>query len=468
MTAGTGQIVLVNPRATYVNEIAQKCYPPLNLLYLAANLRKNGFDVDVIDANALRMSDEELAERLSAEKPFVFGLSFYSEILQQLRDLTRLAKRCVPGVQVVAGGPHANAVPETTLAQFESIDALILGEAEESFVSYCRTLRDGGDLRQVPGIVLREGEGLYYGPEPTRPDLSKLPLPARDLVRKAYDLKRYHSLLVRQRPVDTIMTSRGCPGVCGFCYSMNRHYRGRSAEDVVHELTSIRERGIRNVEIVDDTFTANRRRAMEVFDLIVREKLDISFRIKSRVNMINEEFVRKAKAAGVYLVSYGMESGSQRILDAMRKGTKVEQNAQACLLTKKHGIAAHSGWVFGYPGETLDTIEETVNFILKIKPTTVNTAFLRPYPNTEAYHIARDQGMLRGDWTPENADFPWVQLPWIKSREEVQALLKKIMRKVYFRPYYVWSIGSDIVRNANWTMLAYAMQEGRRVLFRAR
>jgi anaerobic magnesium-protoporphyrin IX monomethyl ester cyclase len=468
MTQTMGKIVLVNPRATYVNEIAQKCYPPLNLLYLAANLRNNGFDVDVIDANALRMTDEELAARLNAEKPAIFGLSFYSEILQQLRDLTRLAKRCVPGVRVIAGGPHANATPETTLARFESLDALILGEAEESLVSYCRTVRDGGDLRQVPGIVLRENGGLYYGPEPERPDLMKIPYPARDLVQEAYDLKRYHTLLIRQRPVDTIMTSRGCPGVCGFCYSMNRHYRSRTAEDVVHELTSIRERGIRNVEIVDDTFTANRRRAIEVFDLILKEKLDISFRIKSRVNMINEEFVRKAKSAGVYLISYGMESGSQRILDAMRKGTKVEQNAQACFLTKKYGMGAHSGWVFGYPGETLDTIEETVDFILKIKPTTVNTAFLRPYPNTEAYRLARDQDMLRGDWTPETTDFPWVQLPWMKSRDEVRALLKKIMRKVYFRPYYVWALGSDIVRNANWTMLAYAVQEARRAVFGSR
>ncbi|MHC4403749.1 MAG: B12-binding domain-containing radical SAM protein, partial [Planctomycetota bacterium] len=228
--------------------------------------------------------------------------------------------------------------------------------------------------------------------------------------------------------------------------------------------THIRERGIRDVEIADDTFTGRRSRALAIFDLILAEKLDVSFRIKSRVDVFTEELAKKARRAGVYLVAFGMESGSQRMLDAMVKKTTVEMNARACALTRKYGMLSHSSWIIGYPGETPETVSETLDFIRKHRPSTVNFGVLRPYPNTEAYQIAADAGTLAGRWHPDADELPWVRLPWAPEKKILDDLCRKAMRKVYFTPYYAAAFAGQILRHANWKLAHYAWQEFLRVL----
>jgi radical SAM superfamily enzyme YgiQ (UPF0313 family) len=457
-------VLLITPRSTYCNEVAQKVYPPLNLLYLAASLRAHGYAVDVLEANGLRMTDEQIKEHIRATRPSLVGIPVYSEILHQVRLLTELAKEA-GAEKVVLGGPHTAAVPERSLEYFPRADFLLCGEAEDTLPQLVAELNNPSAYPSISGLWWRENGELKVNPcDGQKPDIHQIPRPARDLVEEVYASKRYYTVMVRQRPVDTIMTSRGCPFRCNFCYNTNFKYRGRTPEDVIDELVSIRQRGIRNVEIVDDHFTAHRERAMKIFDLIIAEKLGISFRIKSRVNVVDEELLARARQAGAYQISYGMESGVQRILDAMNKKTKVEHIVEATRLTQKAGLAVHSSWVFGYPGETPESIEETIDLIVKLKPTTANVAMMRPYPETAAYHEAKEQGMLRGDWHPDAEDFPWVQLPWVKSKEELQAVVKKAMRRIYYRPHYVMAMGGEILRNANVTLAQYAFQELRRTM----
>jgi radical SAM superfamily enzyme YgiQ (UPF0313 family) len=468
------RVLLVNPRATYANEIAQKCYPPTNLLYLAAVLRRAEFDVRVLEANAFSMGDQEIEAAVAKESPDLVGFPLYSEILKHVHDLTTMVRRLHPGAKIVLGGPHATAVPEVVLSQFPAVDMILRHEAEDSLVALCSVLtreKQGEaargapnpetDLAGVPGLSYRSSGGyIRHNPDiAQRPDVNDIPFPARDLVEDAYAGKRYYTIMVRDRPVDSLMTSRGCPFRCGFCYNMNFRYRGRSPESVLEEMIRIRKRGIRNIEIVDDHFTVDRTRAMKIFGMILEEELDVSFRIKSRVNVVDEEFLKKAREAGVYQISYGTESGVQKILDAMNKRIKVDDIARACELTQKYGMACHSSWVIGYPPETPETIRETVDFVTKIKPTTANFAILRPYPQTEVYREAKDSGTLEGDWDPSTDVVPWVRLPWTPSRRDLEAVLEKALRKVYYRPYYLWNFGREIVRNANWTLARYAAQE---------
>jgi len=460
------QVVLINPRATYYDEVAQKCYPPMHLLYLAAVLREHGFEPVVLDANAFRMSDEEIREEVRTRKPLLVGLSLYSDVLRQVRDMTRLVREASADSRIVLGGPHASAVPVETMEQFTEADYVLSGEAERSLVMLSEALVGGECVDRIPGIVYRRDGQVVRGPEPVYPEIGEVPRPARDLVRRAYDEKRYYSIMVRQKPVDTLFTSRGCPFQCGFCYNLRQKYRFRTPEDVVDELTQIRERGIRDVEIADDTFTGNRRRAIEIFDRIVAEKLDISFRIKSRVDVFTEELAQKARQAGVYLVAFGMESGSQAMLDAMNKRTTVEMNARACTLARKYKMLSHSSWIFGFPGETPETVAQTLDFIRKHHPSTVNLAVLRPYPNTDAYRIAASSGNLVGEWHPDADKMPWVRLPWAPEKKILDDLCRKAMRKVYFTPYYATAFGGQILRNANWRLARYAWQEFRRVVMK--
>jgi radical SAM superfamily enzyme YgiQ (UPF0313 family) len=452
-------VLLINPRATYVNEIAQKCYPPMNLLYLAASLRAADFVPTVLDANAFRMTDEAIDAEVRRLRPAVVGLALYSEILRQVRDMTRLVRAARPEAKIVLGGPHSNAVPRETLEQFTDADYILLGEAEDSLPQLCEAVRTGAEVGGIPGIVHRRGPEVVEGPPPQLPEINSVPLPARDLVAEAYRQGLYYSLMVREAPVDTLFTSRGCPFHCGFCYNVRHNYRARAPEAVVDELVGIRERGIRDIEICDDTFTADRRRALAIFDLIIKEKLDVSFRIKSRVDVFTEDLARRAREAGVYLVAFGMESGSQRMLDAMNKRITVAQCARACELARKYGMFSHSSWIVGYPGETPESAAETLDFIRANHPSTVNIAVLRPYPNTPAYETARESGNLVGRWHPDEKDIPWVRLPWAPERKVLETLVRSMMRKVYFTPYYMAQFAGEIVRGANLRLARYAAQE---------
>ena len=453
------KVILINPRATYYNEIAQKCYPPMHLLYLAAALRENGFEPEVLDANAARMTDEQIADRVRESKPAAVGLSLYSDILRQVRDITQMVRRASPDTKIVLGGPHVTSISNQTMEQFSDVDYALIGEAEQSLVALSEAIHGDKPVADIPGIVYRKDGQVVIGPEPVFPELSDVPRPARDLVEWAYQAKQYYSIMVRKKPVDTLFTSRGCPFHCGFCYNFRQKYRYRTPEDVVDELAGIRDRGIRDVEICDDTFTGRTSRAIKIFDLIIAEKLDISFRIKSRVDVFNEELAKRARQAGVYLVAFGMESGSQRMLDAMNKKTTVELNARACGLCKKYKMLSHSSWIIGYPGETPETVSATLDFIRQHHPSTVNLGVLRPYPKTEAYEIAAASGDLMGDWHPDAEEMPWVRLPWAQDKKILNDLCQKVKRQVYFTPYYGVAFGTQIIRNANWRLARYAWQE---------
>ncbi len=453
------RVVLINPRATYFNEIAQKCFPPVHLLYLAAALRRQGFEPEVLDANAFRLSDDQIGAAVRQAAPLMVGLPVYSEILRHIRDLARLCREVSPGTKIVLGGPHVSAVPRQTLEQFPHADYALVGEAEESLARLCECLAAREMVDTIPGIVYRRDGQVVEGPPAAYPEIEAVPRPARDLVARAYTERRYYSILVRRRPVDTLFTSRGCPFHCGFCYNFRRKYRYRSADDVVDELARIRDRGIRDVEIADDTFTGRPERAIQILDLIIREGLDVSFRIKSRVDVFTEELAKKARQAGVYLVAFGMESGSQRMLDAMNKRTTVEMNALACRLTRKYGMLSHSSWIIGYPGETPESVSETLDFIRRHRPSTVNLAVLRPYPKTEAYEIAAGSGTLVGDWHPDADELPWVRLPWAAEKRILDDVCRRVRRQVYFTPYYAAAFAGQIVRSANWKLGQYAGQE---------
>ncbi len=456
------RVVLINPRSTFVHEIAQKVFPPINLLYLASSLREQGYEPVVVEANAFRMSDEEVEEEVRRLQPLMVGLSLYTDILGQVRDMSRRVRAASPGSRIVLGGPHASSCPRRTLAQFPEVDYVLRGEAEASLPALCAAVeQESPHLDEIPGLFYRnpaDGSPVEGAPM-ALPDPEHLPLPARDLVEQAYQEKRYYSLMVRQRPVEAFISSRGCPFSCGFCYNFRQRYRARSPEAVMDELVRIRERGIRDVEICDDTFTVNRKRAHAIFDLIIKERLDISFRIKSRVDVFTDELAAHAKRAGVYMASFGMESGSPRMLKLMNKRTTAEMNARAAAICSRYGILCHSSWLIGFPGETPETVAETVDQIMKIKPSTVNMGVLRPYPETDAYRIAADTGALVGDWGPDETEWPWVRLPWAEDKKILDDMARKIMRKVYFSPHYMGAFAKLILMHSNVTLGQYAMQE---------
>ena len=459
------RVLLVNPRDLHVHEVRQKCYPPLNLLYLAAALQDAGVDVQLVDANAFQLPDAAIADLAAAFGPDLVGLPLLAETAPQVHLITQTLRQILPQARVVLGGPTASAWPGWTLDNFECADYVISGEGERPLVHLCEVLAGRAEPEHVPGLSWREPGAARHNPvAPYERDADVFPFPARGLVADAYDQRKYYTLLVRERPTDTIITTRGCPFRCAFCYNTSTAYRKRSLENVMEELTGIYERGIRHVEFVDDNFTLDRKHATAVLRAIIEEGMKIRIVIKSRVNAVDLELLRLARQAGVYQVSYGMESGVQDMLDRMRKGTTVAQNAEANEITKAAGINSHTSWFFGYPGETPETIQQTIDFIVAIRPTTANFGVFRPYPATEAYEQAEAEGTLMGNWSATTGEVPWVKLPWTESRAGLERWVRVAQRRLYFRPYYVCQFTKQIVANANVTMARYAWQEAKKAL----
>jgi anaerobic magnesium-protoporphyrin IX monomethyl ester cyclase len=453
-------VVLVNPKATYADEIAQKCFPPINLLLLAACLEAAKIPIRVIDANALRLSDEALADRLRRDKPMLVGVPVYAETLYTTARTIENIRRACPEAKIVTGGPQASAAPWWMLRDVPEIDYVLAGDCEESLVSLARYVAANEDPTSlIPGLYTRAGAQAAQGRGPRVHNLDEIPFPARHLVQELYDQKRYYALMVAQRPVDSMITSRGCPHHCHFCYNVDTKMRFRSIDNCLEEMVYLRDRGISNIEILDDNFTAVRSRAIQFFERLKKEKLGVTLRVKARADAIREDMVKAAREAGVYNMSIGMESGSPEILKAMNKKVTVEHLVNAARIVKKYGMDCHTGWILGYPGETPETIAQTIDLIRAMKPTTAGIGILRPYPGTALYDQVKAEGTLVGDWSAHDPKPPWVKLPWVNSYEDLVRILKQVTRKIYLRPYYLYTYGRRIVANANWMMARYAAQE---------
>lgn len=458
-------IILINPRSRRPEEIQQKCFPPVNLLYLASSLLENRIDVRVLDANAFGLSDAQVVQQVRQTNPDVIGMSLLSETMSRTFALSDRLKDACPRAKLLLGGPHANAMPKKVLKEFAHVDLVLTGECEDSLVTLCRTIEQRSALDGVPGLYFRK-DGRIFGSSPAVSDrhLDDISPPARHLLSKAYQSHRYFMILEKQRPVETLLTSRGCPFRCAFCSNIPGPFRARSPENVMSEIVERYQAGITNFDIADANFTHDPDRAMRIFDLIIKEKIAISFRFKTRTTVIRKELVEKARQAGAYLVSMGMESGSQEILGRMNKKTRIEANVAACRTVRKAGLKLNTGWIIGFPGETRETIKDTVRLILAVKPTTANILRLVPYPGTAVYEEAKAEGNLIGDWSVDGAFTPWVKLPWTDTLSDLDRETQRVINKVYFRPHYFFSFAGEILKNANGLLARYALQEAGKAL----
>ena len=457
-------VLLINPRATDYPKIQQKSYAPLSLMYIAAVLERDGHAVAICDLNATLIDDDAFVRRVGGSGADVFAFAYFSETAAHNLWISRVCRQANPSATILMGGPGASPIPRTCLEQFPEVDAIVVGEGEITMQELVGRLDRGESLDGCEGVVFRDPDGRIVQNPPRAPmtDLDGLPMPARHLLADVYARGEYYALLEAERPVGGIVTSRGCPFSCGFCYNQVKRYRQRSPESVVEEIALLRERlGVRFVEFNDILFTANRARAERVFELLIAERLGVRFAFKARAPELDERFVGLARRAGAVQIGFGVESGVQYILDRMDKKTTVAQCATAIDLVRRAGLRCHTGYVLGYPGETPDTIRHTVDFILRTKPTTLTIDVLLPYPDTPVYHEAKADRLLVGDWSPDMPEMPWVRLPWTRCREDLEKARTWAMNRVFFRPFYAWQFMSMIGRAGNRHLARYMAQETR-------
>jgi radical SAM superfamily enzyme YgiQ (UPF0313 family) len=433
------KILLIYP---YSKKLVTGCNPPLALMYLGSSLLKAGYKVKIIDIDGIYQSNLTPADALNIIKeysPALIGIPLFSQGLTTAYRVIEILKEELPKCRIVLGGHHATVRPGETLEQFPKCDYIIRGEAEESIVKLASFIEKGGAIESISGLSYRKDNKIFHNPESIIQDnLDNILLPDRGLLESYYQNGTYWRIGHRGT-TDIIITSRGCPFQCKFCFKLTKGYRTRSPENVMEEIYDILSKGIKSIHILDDNFTLDRERCFKILDIIEKERLNITLKVRSRVHNVDEKLLKKMKKAGVCAVVYGFESGSQKVLDCMKKGTTVEMNYRAIKLTKKVGLQCYADMILGYPGETPQTIEETEKFILTAKPHGVNMSVLYPLPGTAVYDEAKENGSLVGDWRV-NAPEPWVKLPWVREKATLELYLKRILKRYYSNPVVIFNI----------------------------
>lgn len=422
------------------------CMPPLNLMYLAACLRRDGHEVDIVDLYAEPLSLERLFARVGRYSPDVVGLSSYTANVDQVLELARSLKGRFPKLVVVVGGIHASYLPQTVLAS-PHVDFVIRGEGEAVMPELVRALEVGADFRAVKGLSWREG-GMVVSNPPGELllELDALPFPAYELV----DLDRYYLSVTRAVTfgrVASILTMRGCPYRCSFCshhYGYGLRVRKRSVSNVIDEIRLLREKyGVCEFQFEDSSFTCDPARVIEICAEIERQGLEIIWNCNVRADTASDVLFRAMKAAGCERILLGVESGSQRMLDAMKKSITLAQIREAVTLARKHKIGITCSFVLGTPGETRESAEETYRFALELDPDYAMFSSLVPSTGSELFDVAVREGAVDVE-KAYGADFitvyserdPIVAMSEL-SGEELGRLMERYTRGFYLRPRYI-------------------------------
>lgn len=423
-------------------------YYPLWLIYAALYAEKHGHHIDFLDAPAKQLNEEQSLKIIKQQNPVdsLFVLDTSTPSIKSDVAFAQQLKALYPQSFTLLVGTHPSACAEETLAYSEAVDAVAIGEYDVIVTELADALEQKADLHAVRGLCFRE-DGCFVHTEtmPPMKDLDELPYVA-EFIKQRLDEKDYF-FAAATYPSIQIFTGRGCPFRCNFCvYPQTMHghaFRARSAENVVGEFEYIAQNfpDVKEVVIEDDTFTANKKRVKEICQMLIDKGLHRRLRwlCNARVDL-DLETMQAMKAAGCRLIIPGIESGSQQILDNIKKGTKVEQFYQYVANAKKAGLLIHACYMVGNQGETRETMEQTLQLALKLNTDTAQFFPLIPYPGTEAYDWAKQNGYIELDYAkyclPDGTHNTVLSTPELSAQEMVD-FCNAARKKYYLRVSYI-------------------------------
>jgi radical SAM superfamily enzyme YgiQ (UPF0313 family) len=384
------RVTLVNP--PYPSGAPQSLFIPLGIGYLAAVLEKNQYDVEVIDFQGLNPTRKQLEAELIKSRPDVVGVTTSTLTYNPALEIVKATKEVLPNCLTILGGPHATVLDEQTLSEAPEADVIVRGEGEQTMLELAdlASKSELKKLQEVEGITFRKnGEIVRTKDRAFIQNLDELPHPA-------YEHFLVGKYRISGRLYLPIITSRGCPFQCTFCLASKmcgKRFRTRSPKKVVAELEWLRDvHGADIFAFYDDTFTFDQQRAFEICEEMEKRGVNLPWDCRTRVDRISPEVLAKMRDANCQLIHFGVESGNQKMLDAMKKGTTVEQNARGIKMAKDAGISVAISVVVGYPGETVDMLRQTFDFIRKTAPDYVYVCQAIPYPGTELSDRLKELG----------------------------------------------------------------------------
>ena len=415
------------------------CWPTPGLQYVAAVLRDAGHDILFLEG--FFYDNREMLKRIIEFKAEAVGVYVISLLWDKAKPFIEDAKRALPSIFTFIGGHGATAIPETLMNDTDALDAIVLGEGEITSRELIEAVENGGDLKSVKGLMLRDGEGFQRTPpREIIDDLDQLPFPAVDLC----EMERYYPSFeqVSTVPAVQMLASRGCTGTCLYCYKMyGNRIRLRNPKRVVDEMEYyVNEYGAKEIKFWDEHFSYDHDHVYAICDELITRNLKVRWWVSCRADSVDLPLLKTMKRAGCWCINYGVESGVQKHLDTLLKHETLDQIRHAVKLTHKAGILTHTTYIFGIPGETFEDGLKTIEFAKELNSFTVEFFPITPFPGTPLYkgvHKGRfgtmsnklcDQGML--------LDRPCF-VPFTMAAEEIMELRRLAYIKYFFRPQFL-------------------------------
>lgn len=422
--------------------------PPLGALYLTSFLQEKKINVDVSDLNILKTWKKKVYSIVEQE-PDIVALSSNAANFTNTLYIANLIKEINSNIEIIVGGPYPSCIPEEYL-KHKSIDLVCVGEGERTLYEY---IMQGNN---VNGLMVRRNGNLFFtGERKLIENIDELPFPAIDQV----NIKKYKFIFQQRKPISNIITSRGCPFHCTFCFhGVHGHkWRARTPQNVVDEIKwQVNELGVKEFWIADDNFTFNLKRAEKICDLLIKENLDFCWQCTNgiRIDRITKDLLTKMKKAGCYSVALAPETGDPHIIKKIQKGFTLEQTEKVFRWCRELGIFTPIFIIIGFPFDTIKSAHNTMRFLKKVKPDFLSLHKFLPLPKTpivKEYNIETfvDRGYQTAKLDKElNKMFYKMNLTFYLNPMNILRILKKMGLKYLIKLIFqniIWH-SKDIVR----------------------
>ncbi|MDO3379824.1 B12-binding domain-containing radical SAM protein [Geoalkalibacter halelectricus] len=409
--------------------------PPLGLASIAAYLEQQGIRTHIVDCFAHPDDQRVIRDTLQAMRPAFVGFSCTTSSFLDAVRLAAMARKELPGVRTVFGGPHVSALREDILRQYPDIDFVVVGEGEQTLAELIRA--DGEGAQDIPGVVSRcGGDAVFSGHRKKSLELDSLPFPAYEKLAGYPVAYRLPIFNYPSTPNTSCISSRGCPYVCSYCDRsvFQRTFRYNSADYLYAHLKYLGERfGIRHINFYDDQFTFNRRRIEKFCRMMIDRPLGMTFNCAVRAEHIDFELLRLMKSAGCWMASLGIETGDPELLARHRQNADLDMLAGKIRLIKKAGIRVKGLLMMGLPGESEQSIRRSMDYVYSLPIDDFNLAKFTPFPGSPLYEKIREFGTFDEDWEAMDCmQFRFV--PHGMTRERLEELFTEFYKRHFQRP----------------------------------
>ncbi len=396
------KVLLINP---LYQKYVYGGYMPLGLGYLARSLLDENVDVEVMDIDALRWEEEKVEEELKKKHFDMVGITTIITRFHYIKWLCSVIKKYHPEAKIVLGGTMTSAIPSFMLKNTEA-DIVVFSEGEITIKNLISALEKKADLKNVKGISYKPQDKIHKNPpQPLIKNLDEIPFPNWDLFPTQSYLNNHPHWLRTNSKIDltetrnmAIITARGCPFSCHYCSKMFHSFRTRSIKNIIEEIKLLKKKyQINYLTIYDQLTSINKKRIYDFSQAILKEKLNINWRCTLRVDLVDLALLKQMKKAGCLSITFGIETGSQKILNNMNKKVTVEQAKKVLSWCRDLNLYIDCSYMFGYPGETEETVRETIEFCKKTGQKNIQPLYTAALPNTPLYNLAIKKGLIKNE-----------------------------------------------------------------------